>query len=174
MNRVIYVDFSLETRDLFRAYLDLYKRQLLIGLGLSLCLIATLVALFLWLDEKVVLLQTSPLFIFLPLIATGGQVLRLHAACRKYVSSLPPASRRVQFSFSDDTDGFDVNCGNSFSHVAWTDVCKIVEKRKFFQLFLSKFDVRILPKRGFAEAHEISFLRKILVSRLGTRAEVLD
>lgn len=166
----IHVVFSLEARDLFRASMDLAKFRLLLGFGISLSLVSGLVALFLWLDEKVILLQTSPLFIGIPLVAVGGQVLRLHAACRKYVSSLEQGRRRLQYSFAAKGEGFDVIWGKSSSYVSWDEVFKVVERPNYFQIFLTRLDVRAVPKRAFAKNEEITLLRKIFKSKLGRRA----
>ena len=163
--------FFLETRDLFRVSIDLFKWRLLLGLGVSLSMVSGLIVLFLWLDEKAILLQTSPLFIGVPLLAVGGQVLRLHAACRKYVSGLKDGQRRLQYSFFADHDGFDVICGESFNYVSWNDVFQIVERPKYFQIFLSRFDVRAIPKRVITDNTEIALLRKLFTSRLGSRAK---
>ena len=169
----IQVAFFLETRDLFRAGMDLAKFRLLLGVGTSLCLVTGLVMFFLWIDERAILLQTSPLFIGFPLLAVGGQILRLHAMCRKYVSALESRQRDLQYSFVEDRDGFDVICGKSFSHVSWDDVFKIVERRNYFQIFLSRVDLRMLPKRAFAKDDDITLLREIFKSKLSNRAKLL-
>lgn len=169
----VYIDFSIESRDLFRANLRLARVRLILGLAFSLCLITGLMILFLAIDEKMILLQTSPLFIGMPLVAVGGQVLRLHAACRKYVAGLTPAQRRIQYTFYEHGDGFDVNSGSSFGHVSWSDVLRIVEQPHSLQVYMSKYHVRIIPKRGFHQPRDIDRLRRILLSAISTRAQLL-
>jgi len=56
----IQIDFSIDARELFRAAIDLAKLRLLLGLGFSLMLVSGLVIFFLMIDEKKILLQTSP------------------------------------------------------------------------------------------------------------------
>ncbi|HMJ24555.1 MAG TPA: YcxB family protein [Pyrinomonadaceae bacterium] len=170
---VVYADFSIETRDLFRANIFLARFRLLLGLGLSLCLISGLVLIFVAIDEKTILWETSPLFVAMPLLAVGGQVLRLHATCRQYIGGLTEAQRRMQYMFYDRGDGFDVSSGESFGHISWRDVLRVVEQRDSFQIYLSKYDVRIIPKRGFHQPSDIPRLRAMLSSSPGAKAELL-
>jgi hypothetical protein len=162
-NRV-FVEFSVETADLFRASFDMVKFRLLLGLTFALMLISGLVLFFIMLGEESILLKTSPLFIALPLVAIGGQVLRLHALCRKYVSGLSSSQRRVRYLFSEGATGYDVTSGDSFSHISWTDVSKIVEKERYFAIFLDRFQPRIIPKRVLQRSSDLQALRAILSS----------
>jgi hypothetical protein len=172
-NSTIHLDFSIESRDMFRANLRLAKWRLLLGLAFTVCLISGLVLLFMVIDEKTILLQTSPLFIGLPLVAVGGQVLRLHAVCRKYVAGLTETQRRTQYAFYEHGDGYDVINGESFAHISWQDVLKIIELRDSFQIHLSKYHIRIIPKRGFHQASDIEALRRVLISAINSRAHLL-
>jgi len=172
-SRTIYVDFTIESRDLFRANLSLARTRLILGFAFSICLISGLVLLFIVIDEKAILLQTSPLFIGLPLVAVGGQILRLHAACRKYVTGLTEAQRRMQYTFYEHGDGYDVTSGESFGHVSWKDVQKIVEQPHSLQIHLTRYDIRIIPKRGFHQPWDIDVLRGLLLSSINTRAQLL-
>ena len=135
----VHVDFEITRRDTFRVNLELAKWRILIGLLVAAVPIVGLSYFFLLIDEGTMLLQLSPLFIAMPLAAVGGQVLRLHAACRKYVSALPESQRRVQYLFQAETDGYDLTYGDSFSHVAWTDVLKAIEKPAYFVIYLNRF-----------------------------------
>ena len=170
----VHIDFCLDAGDLFRANLDLAKVRLFLGLGFSLTLVAGLIIMFLIIDEKVILVQTSPLFIGVPLVAVGGQVLRMHAACRKYVSSLSSSQRRMRYLFHEDGDGYQVASGDSTGRISWNDVLKIVEKQKYFLIFLSKFDIRLIPKNAIQPAEQAAMFRKILVAKLGGRAKLID
>jgi YcxB-like protein len=170
---MIQVYFSLEARDLFRASMDLAKFRLLLGLLFTLCIVSGLVMFFIMLDEKLILLETSPFFVGLPLLSVGGQVLRIHAACRKYVARLTDSQRRMQFTFCEETDGYDVACGDSFGHVSWKDIFKVVEKQQYFHFFISKYEARIIPKRGFHQAADVDLLRNMLASKLGSKAKFL-
>jgi hypothetical protein len=169
----VYVDFSIETRDLFRANIFLARFRLMLGLGFSLCLISGLVLIFVAIDETSFLWETSPLFIAMPLVAVGGQVLRMHAICRKSIGALTEAQRRIQYLFYDRGDGFDVSSGESFGHISWSDVLRVVEQRDSFQIYLSKYDVRIIPKRGFHQPGDIPRLRALLSSSSGGKSELL-
>lgn len=169
----IQIDFSIDARELFRAAIDLAKLRLLLGLGFSLMLVSGLVIFFLMIDEKKILLQTSPLFVGLPLVAVGGQVLRMHATCRRYVSSLSMSQRRMQYVFSDAADGYDLISGDSSARISWNDVLKVVEKKRYFLIFLNKFDVRLIPKAAIQPAQN-AVLRQILIGKLGARADLRD
>jgi YcxB-like protein len=171
-NAPIQIDFLVDARDLFRASIDVAKHRLLLGLGFSLALVTGLVIFFVIIDEKVILLQTSPLFIGLPLVAIGGQVLRMHAVCRKYVSSLSPSQRRMHYRFSDDAENYEVASGESTGRVSWNDVLKVVERPGYFLIFLNKFDVRLIPKKAIQPAEQAARLRRILVAKLGVRAKL--
>src|SRR5438552_18782752 len=107
---LVQIDLLANAGDLFRASLDLAKARLLLGLGFSLMLVAGLIIIFLTIDEKVILVQTSPLFIGLPLVAVGGQLLRMHATCRKYVSSLSPPQRLMCYVFADAAEIGRASC----------------------------------------------------------------
>jgi len=170
---VIHIDVSLKVRDLFLANLVLARFRLLLGLALSLTLVSALVITFVLIDEKQILLQTSPLFVGFPLFAVGAQILRLHGSCRKYVANLTPAQRRTSYMFSNDADGFDLSSGDSFAHISWNDVSRIVEKRRYLFIFLNKFDARVVPIEALEGPNELDGLRKIFSSKLGSRAQLL-
>ena len=169
----IHVDYEIN-RDLFRVNLDLAKWRLITGLLVAAIPIAGLSYLFILIDEGNMLLQLSPLFIGAPLMALGGQVLRLHSACRKFVSALPASQRRFQYLFQAEGNGYDLTYGESFSHIAWKDVLKAIEKPAYFVFYLNRFEARIVPKAGFHLPAEIPALRNILSARLGTRAKLLS
>jgi len=131
--------------------------------------VSGLVIFFLILDEKVILLQTSPLFVGFPLFAVGGQILRLHSTCRRYVRGMSLPQRRHHFLFLKDSSGFDLAAGESSAHVSWNDVPKVVEKRNYFLIYLNKFDACIIPKRAI-RAEEFNVVKSILSAKLTPRA----
>ena len=120
------------------------------------------------------LLELSPLFIGLPIMGVAGQVLRLHAACRKYFTGLPESQRGAQYMFPANGDGYDVMWGGSFSHIQWPDLLRVVEKSNYFLIFPNRFDATILPKRGFHEHSDIPRFRQILRAALGDKAKLLS
>lgn len=168
------IQYTIDARDLFRVALAQAKFRILLGLGFALTLISGLVAFFLTIDEGQVLLQTSPLFIGIPLLAVGGQVLRLHATSRKYVSNLSPSQRQTRFLFLDNADGIDIAFGESTSRISWSDVQKITEKQTNFLVFLNKYDVFVIPKIAVHDLDELQTLRTILAIKLGSRAQLLS
>jgi hypothetical protein len=167
----VVVDFEINGRDLFSASMELAKWRFLIGVVLVLTLVLPLVYFFIIMGEQTILLQTSPLFIGLPLVALGGQILRLRANSRKYVSSLTTDRRQPRYTFKSASDGYDSAFGESFSHTAWKDVMQVVEKSGYFLIYLNHFEVGILPKRGF-QPDDIPVFRDILRSKLSGRAKV--
>ena len=169
----IEIEFVLEPSDLFRAGLRLARTRILFGLAFSLTFIAGLIIFLLVLDEAKILLQTSPLFVGIPLLAVGGQILRLHASCKQYVRSLPTSQRRVRYSFSTTADSFHVASGESSGIISWNDVMKVVEDRKRFLFYLNKFDARLIPKRALRQADRLVLLRQVVLSRLANRAQLL-
>ena len=168
------LEYRVQARDLFRASVGLAKFRILLGLGIGSILIAGLVMFFIRIDEKLILLQTSPLFIGFPLLAVGGQILRLHAASRKYVSSLSASQRLNRFMFSDATDGIDVASGDSTAHIAWNDIQKITEKRHNLLVFLNQYDIRLIPKAAVQDFNQLETLRTIVRLKLGSRAKLLS
>lgn len=170
--QTVQVDFEIDRRDLFKANLDLAKWRILIGIVVAVILAVGLTYFFILIDEKKILLQLSPLFIGVPVVAVGGQVLRLHASCRKFVAGLPVSQRRFRYMFQAEADGYDLNCGESSSHVAWQDVLKVIEKPSYFLIYPNRFEARLLPMRGFHQPSDIPILRDILLSKLGPRAKL--
>ena len=173
-NKSVYVDFEITRSDLFRVNLDLVKWRLIAGLLVAAIPIAGLSYFFLLIDEGKMLLQLSPLIIGAPLVAVGAQILRLRAACNKFVSTLPDSQRRAEYLFQAEMDGYDLSYGESFSHVAWNDVLKAIERPAYFVLYLNSFETRIVPKRGFHVPDDVQVLRSILWAKLGTRARILS
>jgi hypothetical protein len=168
----IHVDYEVSRRDLFRMNLDLAKWRILIGFVVAAIPIVGLTYYFILIDEQKTLLQVSPLFIGVPFVAVGGQLLRLHAICRKFVAGLPDSQRRVQYLFQSQSDGYDLSYGDSFSHVAWQDVLKVDEKPDYFVLYLNRFEAGFVPKHGFHRAGDIPILRNILSAKLGVKARL--
>jgi len=161
----VHVDFLLDAKDLFRVNLGLATFRILLGLGFSLALVSGLVTFFLILDEKVILLQTSPLFVGFPLFAVGGQILRLHSTCRRYVRGMSLPQRRHHFLFLKGSSGFDLAAGESSAHISWNDVPKVVEKRNYFLIYLNKFDACIIPKRAI-RVEDFNAVKGILSAKL--------
>jgi hypothetical protein len=170
---MVLVDFEVNRRDLFRANLELAKWRLLIGIVVVLVLSSALVYFFVLIDEKEILLQTSPLFIGVPIVALAGHVLRLHATSRKYIASLTPSQRQLTYMFRSDSDGYDSAAGESTSHTVWKDVMSVVEKPGYFLLYQNRFQIGVLPKRGF-EAEDVPVFRGIVRSELGEEAKVFS
>lgn len=166
-------NFVIESSDLFPVNLKLSRIRIILGLAVSLTLVGALVWFFLILGETKILLQTSPLFVGMPLLAVGGQILRLHAFCRKYVRGLPANQRRMRYCFSSADNSFQVTSGESVSNISWNDVMKVTEDRKRFLFFYNKFEVSIIPKRAFTQPDSIARLRQLALTKLGERASVL-
>jgi len=165
----VQVDFLLEARDLFRVSLGLAAFRILLGLGVSVAFVSGLVIFFLILDEKLILLQTSPLFVGFPLLGVGGQILRLHSNCRRYLRGMSLPQRRHRFLFLEGSGGFDLAAGESSAHISWNDVPKVVEKRNYFLIYLNKFDACMIPKREI-RVEDFSALQNILSAKLTSRA----
>jgi type IV secretory pathway VirB3-like protein len=171
-NAVLQIEFSIDARDLFRASIDMAKLRLLLGLGISLALITGLFIFFVIIDEKLILLQTSPLFIGIPLLAVGGRILRMHAVCRKYVSGLSSLQRRMRYTFHYGADSYEVASGESSSRISWNDVLKAVEKRKYFLIYFNKFEMQLIPKTAIQGTVQAALLRQLLLAKLGSRAKL--
>lgn len=165
----VHVHFTLERRDLFPASLQMVKGRLFIGIGILALVTAGVIYFFVLIDELGLLLQLSPLFIGFPIMGVAGQVLRVHATCRKYFSSLSESQRRISYMFSRNADGYDHQYGDSFSHIAWTDVSRVVEHSVFFLIYFNRYDACIIPKRGFHQSWDIPRFKSIVRSMLGNK-----
>jgi YcxB-like protein len=166
----VHINFSLERGDLFTATLQILKHRLMIGIGIVVLAVAGLIYFFALIDELGMLLQLSPLFIGFPILGIGGQVLRVHAMCRRYFSSLSESQRQISYMFSSAADGYDLHHGDSFSHIAWIDVSKVVEQNIFFFIYRNGYAVHMIPKRGFHQESDIPRFRDIVRSRMGKKA----
>lgn len=71
----VFAEFELDHRLVFRANFNLLKKRLLVGFVITALVITTVIYFFMLIGEQKILLQTSPLFIGLPLVAFGGQLL---------------------------------------------------------------------------------------------------
>lgn len=170
----IRIEFEVKHHEIFRMNLDLAKWRILLGLALAAVPIVSLTYFFVLIGETKILLQLSPLFIGLPLVAVGGQVLRLHAQCRKFVAGLPDAQRRVEYIFPPEGDGYDRKFGHSFSYVAWQDLLRVNEKPGHFVFYLNRFEAGFVPKHAFHRSSDIPILRSILAAKLGVRARLFS
>ena len=168
---VVTAEYEVNHRLIFRAHLSLYKWRFGIALLITASLIGSLIYFFLLIGEREILWQTSPLFIGVPLVGLFGQLLRLHATSRKYVSSLLPSQRGVRYAFRTDAGAYEVLFGDSYSLIAWADHLKALEKSGYFLLFHNRYDASIIPKSAF-EPNGISVFRRILKLQLGDRAHV--
>jgi hypothetical protein len=172
--QTVYADFEINKGDLFRANLSLAKWRLLGGILIFAVFVALVVAFFWYLEEQLIFWELSPLFLGAPILAVGGQVLRLHATCRKFVASLPLEQRMVRYIFSSQVDGFDFSNGSSFGHVAWTDVTGIIEEQSYFLIRRSQLEIRVLPKHALHQPSDLAVLRSIFKANLGSRARLLN
>ena len=171
-DRTLQVDLTIELKDLFHAYLDNSKAKL-IGAGLTVVgVIAGFSYLFILIGEEKILWQLSPLFFGLPIIAFAGQLLRVHASLRKYIRDLPDSARNIHFMFQEAGDGFDVVRGKNFSHVAWETVRKVIERPRYFQLVLNKYESMIIPKR-FLHGSDEQVMKEILISNVRHKVKLL-
>jgi hypothetical protein len=173
-HRTVYIDFEIDKRTLFRANLGLAKWRLLAGIVIFTVFAALVVGFFWYVDEQLILWELSPLFLGAPLLSVGGQVLRLHATCRKFVASLPQDQRSIGYIFSTQNDGFDVSSGSSFGHVSWQDVTGITEKPSYILICKNPLEIRVLPKRAILQDSDLDVLRSIFKEKLGPRARLLN
>ncbi len=172
-SRILHLDVSLTVRDFFRVSLAASRKRITVAACAAAVVITGSVWLFLSIGESGLLLKLSPLFIGFPLLSLGGQILRLHAACRRYYAHLSEPRRNPHFIFQDASDGFDVITGRDFRHVSWDSVHRLVEKQEYFLIYLSRVEMFFIPAGGLVE-EEKRILRSLLSSRLGGRAELSE
>jgi hypothetical protein len=171
--RVLQIDVILDARDLFRASLEAARARIVVAILVCALVIAGVVYLFTSIGEGEMLLRLSPLFIGFPLLGVAGQLLRLHAACRKYVKGLSETQRNLHYIFRDGADGFEVIAGSDFAHFGWENVPRVNERPRHFLIYLNKFEGRLLPKRGMSR-EDVRLLRELLTNGLGANARLLS
>jgi YcxB-like protein len=173
-DRTLQIDATIELKDYFQAYFDSAKTRLIVACLVVAALIALFVYFFMLIDEQKILWQLSPLFFGMPIVAVGGQFLRVHASYRKYIRDIPESQRSLYYIFHEAGDGFDVMRGKSFIHVAWDDVRKVIERPRYFRFDLSRYESVIIPKRFLAHGSDEQVMKEILVSTVGHKAKLLS
>ena len=173
-DRTLHVDTTIELKDFFHAYFDTAKTKLIIACLIVGAMIAGFVYFFMLIGEEKILSQLSPLFFGMPIVAIVGQFLRVHASYRKYIRDLPESQRNIHYIFHEAGDGFDVVRGKSFSHTAWDDVRKVIERPRYFRFDLNKYQSIIIPKRFLVHGSDEQVMREIIVSQFGHKAKLLQ
>ena len=171
--RTLQIDATIELHDYFHAYLDASRAKLTIACAIVVSLIAAFTYFFILIGEQTILLELSPLFFGLPLVAIGGQYLRIHASYRKYVADLSDSEKTVLYIFSEQGDGFDIINGKNFGHLSWESVRTVVERSRYFRFVLNRYDTLIISKRFFPGDSDVFLLRDIIRSHLGSNARLL-
>ena len=109
----------------------------------------------------------------MPIVAIVGQFLRIHASYRKYIRDLPESQRNIHYIFHEAGDGFDIVRGKNFSHIAWDNVRKIIERPRYFHFVLNEYESIIIPKRFLLHGSDEQVMREILVSSVGPKVKLL-
>ncbi len=173
MNRTIQIDTTIELKDYFHAYFDAAKTKLIIACLIVAAVIAGFIYFFTLIDEQKILWQLSPLFFGIPIVAIVGQFLRVHASYRKYIRDLPDSQREMHYIFHEAGDGFDIVRGNNFSHIAWENVRKVIERPRYFHFVLNQYESIIIPRRFLLHGSDEQVLKEIMVSQAGPKAKLL-
>lgn len=169
----VQVDATIELKDYFHAYFDTAKTKLIIACLIVGAMIAGFTYFFILIGEQKILLQLSPLFFGMPIVAILGQFLRIHASYRKYIRDLPDSQKNIHYIFHEAGDGFDIVRGKSFSHIAWENVRKAIERPRYFQFDLNEYESIIIPKRFLLHGSDEQALKEIIVSHVGPKAKLL-
>jgi hypothetical protein len=173
-NRTLQIDATIELGDYFRAYLDASKFRLMIGCLIVISFIAALSYFFVLIGEQRILLQLTPLFVGFPLVALAGQLLRAHAAYRKYLADLTDTEKQVSYIFREQADGFDIVNGKNFGHLSWDTVRQVIERSRYFRLVLNRYESLIVSKKFLRSQNDMLLMRHIIRSHVGDRARLLS
>ena len=171
--QVLEVKVTLQVGLYFRCYLESIRNRLLVAASIYVVIAGAFVWFFSFIGEQDFLLKTSPLLLGLPALAIGGQLLRAHASYRKNFSDLKEKDSEVRSVFTEDGDGFDVYHGEDSHHIGWGGVRQVVEGSRYFQIWFTRYESSIVPKKSFTKEPELQLLREILKKRLGPRARLL-
>jgi len=172
-DRILQVDATIDLKDYFHAYFDAAKTKLIIACLIVAIVIAAFTYFFILIGEQKILWQLSPLFFGLPIVAIAGQFLRVHASYRKYLRDLSDSEKSIHYIFRENGDGFDVVRGKNFSHVAWESVRRVIERPRYFNFVLNKYQSFIIPKRFLLHASDEELMKEILVSQVGNKAKLI-
>ena len=172
-DRTLQIDTTIELKDFFHAYFDTAKTKLIIACFIVAAVIAGFIYFFTLIGEEKILWQLSPLFFGIPIVAIAGQFLRVHASYRKYIRDLPDSQRNIHYIFHEAGDGFDIVRGKSFSHVAWDNVRKVIERPRYFNFVLNQYESIIIPKRFLLHVSDEQVMREILLSTAGHKTKLL-
>jgi YcxB-like protein len=63
--------------------------------------------------------------------------------------------------------------GKNFSHVAWENVRKAVERPRYFRFDLNQYESVIIPKRFLSHGADEQVLREIIASTVEPKAKLL-
>lgn len=171
-DRILQVDVTIELKDYFHVYFDTAKTQLIIACVVVALVIAGFTYFFILIGEQKILLQLSPFLFGVPIVAIVGQLLRVHATYRKYLKNMSDSEKQVHYLFHETGDGFDIVSGKNFSHVAWENVRRAIERPRYFRFILNQYDSVIIPKRFLRETDE-AVMKEIIVSQVGDKAKLL-
>jgi len=174
LDRTVQIDATIELGDYFRAYLDASKAKLAIACIIVLSLISALTYFFVLIGEQHMLLQLSPLFFGLPLVAIAGQFLRMHASYRKYLADLSDSEKNVLYIFHEHGDGFEMINGKNFGHLSWETVRAVVERSRYFRFVLNRYESLIISKKFLYTQSDTVLMREIIRSHIGTKARLLN
>lgn len=172
-NRIIQVDATIDLKDYFHVYLDAAKTKLIIACLIVGSVIVGFTYFFILIGEQKILWQLSPLFFGVPIVAVVGQLLRVHASYRKYLTDLSDSGKNIHYLFHENGDGFDIVCGKSFGHVAWEDVRTVIERPRYLKFVLNKYESIIIPKRFLSHGSTEEVMKEIIVSQVGHKARLL-
>jgi hypothetical protein len=172
-DRVIQVDATIDLKDYFHVYFDTAKTKLIIACLIVASVIAGFTYFFILIGEQKILLQLSPLFFGMPIVAIVGQFLRVHASYRKYIRDLSDSEKNIHYIFRENGDGFDIVSGKSFSHVAWENVRKVIERPRYFHFVLNRYESIIIPRRFLVRASDEDVLKEIIVAKVGPGAKLM-
>lgn len=84
---------------------------------------------------------------------------------------VPDFQKNIRYSFSDS--GYEISYSKGFSQVDWDNLVKVVETNQCFLFYPQKSMFHIIPKRGFNGIDEITFVRNIISSKLGSKAKLM-
>ena len=172
-HRIVHIDSTIELKESFRAYLDVVKTSLIVSCLIVALVIGALTYFFILIGEQAMLWKLSPLLFGAPVVAIAAQLLRVHAAYRKYHADLSESEQNKHYTFPENGDGFDVVQGKNSAHVAWESVRSVVERPRYFRFVLGKPNLFIIPKRFFRSDSDKEIFKEIIIFHLGSKAKLL-
>lgn len=93
-----------------------------------------------------------------------------YLSARTNMASNKSVQEVMHYTFSDH--GIAAVAQSSSMHTNWNNILRAHETNNSFLLFISRNQIYIIPRRCFQDVEQIARFKQMLISRLGSKAEI--